>query len=116
MATEGDVLLVGSLPFDSSEEAFQGAAAAIGDYVQCLPDGEFGRRQLWVGYLPAVVYSANPALVVASASNPHDASSRAEPRSHGFGITNSCSRACRARNRARRSSTTGRPLATAARV
>jgi hypothetical protein len=64
VATEGDVLLVGSLPFDGAEEAFQGAAAAIGDHVHGLPDGEFGHRQLWVGYLPAVVYSANPALVV----------------------------------------------------
>ncbi len=34
---------------------------------------------------------ASPALVVASASNPSDASSFAEPTSHGFGITNSCS-------------------------
>ena len=40
MATEGDVLLVGSLPFDSAEEAFQGAAAAIGDHVHCLPDAD----------------------------------------------------------------------------
>src|SRR5207244_11678688 len=48
---------------------------------------------------------ANPALVVASASKPHEASSRAEPMSHGLGITNSCSRACSARKLARRSPT-----------
>jgi hypothetical protein len=34
---------------------------------------------------------AKPALVVASASKPADWSSRAEPTSHGFGITNICS-------------------------
>ena len=48
---------------------------------------------------------ANPALVVASASKPSDASSRAEPTSHGFGITNSCSRSCSSLKRHFRSAT-----------
>jgi hypothetical protein len=42
---------------------------------------------------------AKPALVVASASNPSDASSRAEPTSHGFGMTKMPSRACSSRKR-----------------
>ena len=42
---------------------------------------------------------ANPALVVASASNPRLAKSRADPASHGFGITNAPSLSCSALNR-----------------
>src|SRR5262245_58404380 len=48
---------------------------------------------------------ANPALVVASAWKPDEASRRAEPTSHGLGITNSCSAWCSALKRARRSLT-----------
>src|SRR5215469_4449711 len=43
---------------------------------------------------------ANPALVVASASNPIDCSKRAVPASHGFGMINAPSRAWSARNAA----------------
>ena len=46
--------------------------------------------------------AAWPELVVAIAANPMDASNRAEPMSHAFGITNSPSR-CNAPNRSRRS-------------
>src|SRR5262245_3441348 len=42
--------------------------------------------------------NAYPALVVASASNPSVASSRAVPGSHGLGMMNARSRACSARN------------------
>jgi hypothetical protein len=58
-----DVLLVGSLPFDTVEEAFTAAAQHIGDHVPGLPDGEVGPRKIWVGFLPLMVYSQNPALL-----------------------------------------------------
>src|SRR5512134_734671 len=40
---------------------------------------------------------ASPRLVVASASKPREASSRAVPASQGFGITKAPGRSCRAR-------------------
>src|SRR5262249_55603257 len=58
-----DVLLVGSLPFDTVEEAFTAAAQHIGDHVPGLPDGEVGPRKIWVGFLPLMVYSQNPTLL-----------------------------------------------------
>jgi hypothetical protein len=45
-----DLLLVGSLPADSTEHAFRAGAELFGDLVFALPDGETGPRRAWVGY------------------------------------------------------------------
>jgi hypothetical protein len=44
------LLLVGSLPADSTEAAFRAGAELFGDLVFALPDGETGPRAAWVGY------------------------------------------------------------------
>ena len=56
----GDVLLVGSLPFDAAEDAFRAAATVLGDQVACLPDGEVGPRTSWVGMLAILVFTGHP--------------------------------------------------------
>jgi hypothetical protein len=45
-----DLLLVGSLPADSTGAALRAAAELFGDLVFALPDGETGPRSAWVGY------------------------------------------------------------------
>ncbi len=45
-----ELLLVGSLPVESSEAAFRAGAELFGDLVFALPDGETGPRAAWVGY------------------------------------------------------------------
>ena len=45
-----DLLLVGSLPADSTEDALRSGGALFGDLVFALPDGETGPRAAWVGY------------------------------------------------------------------
>jgi hypothetical protein len=50
MRCRSDLLLVGSLPADSTETAFRAASALFGDMVFALPDGEPGPRAAWVGY------------------------------------------------------------------
>jgi hypothetical protein len=45
-----DLLLVGSLPAGSTEEALRSAAELFGDLVFALPDGETGPRAGWVSY------------------------------------------------------------------
>lgn len=45
-----DLLLVGSLPADSTETALRAAGELFGDMVFALPDGETGPRAAWVGY------------------------------------------------------------------
>jgi hypothetical protein len=45
-----DLLLVGSLPAESTEAALRAGAELFGDMVFALPDGETGPRAAWVGY------------------------------------------------------------------
>ncbi len=45
-----ELLLVGSLPASSTEEAFRAGGELFGDLVFALPDGETGPRAAWVGY------------------------------------------------------------------
>ncbi|MBV9339032.1 MAG: hypothetical protein JO243_24350 [Solirubrobacterales bacterium] len=45
-----ELLLVGSLPAASTEEALRAGAELFGDMVFALPDGETGPRAAWVGY------------------------------------------------------------------
>src|SRR4029077_11013188 len=59
---QGDVLLVGSLPFDTSEEAFRACGEALRGHVGWLPDGEVGPRTNWVGMLPMLVLGDHPDL------------------------------------------------------
>jgi hypothetical protein len=60
----GDVLLVGSMPFDTSEEAMRAAAEHLGDHLPAIGDGEVGPRKIWIGYLPMTIYAKHPALEV----------------------------------------------------
>jgi hypothetical protein len=57
----GNVLLVGSMPFETVEDALR-SGAALGTDVTCLPDGEVGDRQFWVTFLPTRTYSRHPDL------------------------------------------------------
>jgi hypothetical protein len=50
MRCRSDLLLVGSLPADSTDAAFRAGAEFFGDMVFALPDGEPGPRAAWVGY------------------------------------------------------------------
>jgi hypothetical protein len=45
-----DLLLVGSLPAESTEGALRAGAELFADMVFALPDGETGPRAAWVGY------------------------------------------------------------------
>jgi len=45
-----ELLLVGSLPAETTESALRAGAEFFGDLVFALPDGETGPRRGWVGY------------------------------------------------------------------
>ena len=62
-AVRSDVLLVGSLPFETAEEAFRSAAEGLQGHIGWIPDGEIQERVNWVGMLPLVVFPKNPDLV-----------------------------------------------------
>ena len=59
-----ELLLVGSLPADSTEHAFRAGAELFGDMVFALPDGETGPRRAWVGYERERLCRPNPDVEV----------------------------------------------------
>src|SRR6516225_3285960 len=61
-----DLLLVGSLPADSTEGALQAAAGFFGDLVFALPDGETGPRAGWVSYERDRLVRPNEGVVTVS--------------------------------------------------
>src|SRR6201986_5032831 len=63
MRVTSDLLLVGSLPADSTEAAFRSGAKHFGDLVFALPDGETGPRSAWVGYEREQLARPNPDVV-----------------------------------------------------
>jgi hypothetical protein len=65
------LLLVGSVPAASAEEALRAGAANFADLVFALPDGETGPRSSWVGYERERLVRPNPAIeTVAETGSP----------------------------------------------
>ena len=58
------LLLVGSLPATSTEEALRVGGELFGDLVFALPDGETGPRALWAAYEHFSLLAPNPAIEV----------------------------------------------------
>jgi hypothetical protein len=66
-----ELLLVGSLPVDSTREALERGAELFGDMVFALPDGETGPRRAWVGYEREYLVRPHPDVVtVAETGSP----------------------------------------------
>ncbi|HEX6470283.1 MAG TPA: hypothetical protein VF069_14390 [Streptosporangiaceae bacterium] len=57
-----DLLLIGSLPAESTETALRAAGELFGDLVFALPDGETGQRMAWVGYERERLVRPHPAV------------------------------------------------------
>jgi len=68
---DSDLLLVGSLPVDSTDEGFRAGAELFADHVAALPDGESGPRGAWVGYDRTTLLEPHPDVaVIAPSSSP----------------------------------------------
>jgi hypothetical protein len=47
----GDIMLVGSLPFETVEEGLRAVGSKLGGDVIAIPDGEIGPRKMWCMFL-----------------------------------------------------------------
>ena len=65
---QSELLLVGSLPAASTEEALREGSGFFSDLVFALPDGETGPRAAWVGYERERLMKPNPALEMVAAT------------------------------------------------
>ena len=82
-----DLLLVGSLPAQTTDEALRQAAGFFGELVFSLPDGETGPRGGWVSYEREQLIRPNPAVVVLrdQSSPPDCLGTRTRPRCSASG-------------------------------
>lgn len=58
--SHNDLMLVGSIAYDTAEEAFRAMAGNLGQHMCYLPDGEVGERQSWIAHLAYRVYMGHP--------------------------------------------------------
>ena len=78
---DSELLLVGSLPADSSESALRSAAEFYQGLVFALPDGETGPRSAWVGYERERLVRPNPDVVVVKETESPTGGTRTRPLS-----------------------------------
>jgi hypothetical protein len=64
-----ELLLVGSLPAQSTDAALRAGAELFGDMVFALPDGETGPRAAWVGYEREQLVRPHPDIETVSVSD-----------------------------------------------
>ncbi|NQV57609.1 MAG: hypothetical protein HQ503_17235 [Rhodospirillales bacterium] len=55
-----DLLLVGSVPYDTAEETFRALGPTLGPYLSFMPDGEIGERINWINFLAHRVFHGHP--------------------------------------------------------
>ena len=75
-----DLLFVGSVPLDSTEEVMATLAGAFGSTLQALPDGETGERRSWVNRLCYQVFNGHPDLETIQRPKPDNGVERMLPR------------------------------------
>ncbi|HEY4775730.1 MAG TPA: hypothetical protein VIH40_13035, partial [Xanthobacteraceae bacterium] len=57
-----ELLLVGSIPVDTAEQAFRLVGGALGPWLAYLPDGEVGERRYWIDGLAYRVFNGHREL------------------------------------------------------
>lgn len=58
----GELLLVGSIPYDTVQEVFETFGGRLGRYLSAMPDGEVGPRRHWISRVHYQVLSGHPEL------------------------------------------------------
>ncbi len=87
---DSELLLVGSLPADSTDSALRGAAGFFGDLVFALPDGETGPRAGWVSYERERLVRPTPGVVVLQETQSPTGLPRHAYETPVFGIGSRC--------------------------
>jgi hypothetical protein len=75
-----DVLLVGSIPFDTPEQVFRDFGKPLGPWLNAMPDGEVGPRKHWISRIHYQVLSGHPELETVQRPAPDNGVERLFPR------------------------------------
>jgi len=57
-----DLLLEGSIAYDTAEQVFRAMAPSLGDRLPFMPDGEIGERRSWIDHLAYRVFHGHPEI------------------------------------------------------
>jgi hypothetical protein len=75
-----DLLLIGSVPYDTAAEVMRNFGGPLGKYLPAVPDGEIGERRWWVQRLSYQVFNGHPELVTLRRPAPEKGVERLLPR------------------------------------
>lgn len=76
-----ELLLVGSIPYDTVEDVFLSFGAKLGPHLLAMPDGEVGPRRHWISRVHYQVFAGHPELEILRRPRPDDGVERLYP--HG---------------------------------
>ncbi len=79
------LLLVGSVPYDTPEEVFRSFGGPLGPHLASMPDGEVGERRFWVVRMHFHVFNGHPELEVIKRPAPDSGVERLFPRNRADG-------------------------------
>ena len=68
----GELLLVGSIPTETTEQAFRQVGAPLGQWLDYMPDGEVGERGYWVIRLAYRFFHGHPDIETIQRPAPRD--------------------------------------------
>jgi hypothetical protein len=74
------LLLVGSIPFDTSTDVFETFGGPLGRFLHAIPDGEVGPRRHWISRVHYQVLAAHAELEVLRRPQPENGVERLNPR------------------------------------
>ena len=78
-----DLLLVGSIPYDTVEAVFQRFGEPLQDHLQAVPDGEVGLRAHWISRIHYQVFALHPDIEVVRHPALENGVERLNPRGAG---------------------------------
>jgi hypothetical protein len=73
------LLLVGSIPYDTPQEVFETFGKPLGRYLSAMPDGEVGPRSHWISRIHYQVLAGHPELEVLARPRPDNGVERLNP-------------------------------------
>ena len=78
-----DLMLVGSVPYDTAEEVFETFGAGLGERMAWMPDGEVGPRRHWISKVHYQVMAGHPEFEILRHPAYENGAERLNPRNPG---------------------------------
>jgi hypothetical protein len=78
-----DLMLVGSIPYETTEQVFETFGAGLGQHLAAVPDGEVGPRRHWISKVHYQVMAGHPEFEILRRPEYENGAERLNPRGPG---------------------------------